>query len=134
MFRTMIGVVLALFGGVLPTQPAMAADGISGNLVTVNWLEKHLQNPDVLILDASPADLYRENHVPGAVNVDMLSYGRPDMPKTEMEKTFRSWGVSPGKSIVIYDQGGNMMSPRVFFSLYYHGFPVKDLFILDGGF
>jgi len=51
-----------------------------------------------------------------------------------MEKTFRSWGVSPGQSIVIYDQGGNMMATRVFFALYYYGFPAKDLFVLDGGF
>ena len=90
MFRTTIKVILAIFSFVLLTQPAMAAEGVSGNLVTVNWLEKHLQSADVLILDASPADLYRANHVPGAVNVDMLDYGRPDIPAAEMERTFRS--------------------------------------------
>jgi len=134
MFGTMRSALLAIAGCVLLTQPSVAADGVSGNLVTVSWLEKHLQNADVLILDASPAQVYSENHVPGAVNVNMLAYGRPEIPVAEMEKTFRSWGVSPGKSIVMYDQGGNMMATRVFFSLYYYGFPAKDLFILDGGF
>jgi 3-mercaptopyruvate sulfurtransferase SseA len=134
MFGTMRSALFAIAGCVLLTHPAVAADGVSGNLVTVNWLEEHLQNADVLILDASPAQLYRENHVPGAVNVDMLAYGRPEIPIAEMEKTFRSWGVSSGKSIVMYDQGGDMMATRVFFSLYYYGFPAKDLFILDGGF
>jgi 3-mercaptopyruvate sulfurtransferase SseA len=133
MFVTMRSALLAIAGCALLTQPSVAADGVSGNLVTVNWLEKHLQNADVLILDASPAQSYKENHVPGAINVDMLAYGRPEIPAAEMEKTFRSWGVSPGKSVVLYDQGGNMMATRVFFALYYYGFPVKDLFILDGG-
>src|ERR1035438_1081893 len=126
--------LLAIAGCFLLTLPSLAADAVSGNLVTVNWLEKHLQNADVLILDASPAQAYSENHIPGAVNVDMLAYGRPEIPVPEMEKTLRSWGVSPGKSIVMYDQGGNMMATRIFFSLYYFGYPAKDLFILDGGF
>ncbi len=134
MFKTMRSALLAIAGCFLLTLPSLAADGVSGNLVTVNWLEKHLQNADVLILDASPAPIYAANHVPGAVNVDMLAYGRPEIPAAEMEKTFRSWGVSPGQSIVIYDQGGNMMATRVFFALYYYGFPAKDLFVLDGGF
>ena len=126
--------LLAMAGLVLLAQTSAAAEGINGNLVSVNWLEKHLQNADVLILDASPAPLYGESHVPGAVNVDMLAYGRPEIPVAEMEQTFRSWGVSAGKSIVMYDRGGDMMATRIFFSLYYYGFPAKDLFILDGGF
>ncbi len=134
MFSTIRGGLLAIVGCILLTQPSPAADKVSGNLVTVNWLEKHLHNPDVLILDASPAQIYGENHIPGAINVDMLAYGRPETPVAEMEKTFRSWGISPGKSIVMYDRGGDMMATRAFFSLYYYGFPAKDLFILDGGF
>jgi 3-mercaptopyruvate sulfurtransferase SseA len=134
MFRTMRITLLAIAACVLLTHPAVAVDGITGNLVTVDWLGKHLQNADVLILDASPTQIYSEGHVPGAVSVHMLAYGRPDIPAAEMEKTLRSWGVSPGKSIVMYDQGGDMMATRVFFSLYYYGFPAQDLFILDGGF
>ena len=114
-------------------QSSVAADAVSGNLVSVNWLAKNLQNGNVLILDASPAQNYRENHIPGAINVDMLAYGRPAIPAAEMEKTLRSWGVSAGKTIVIYDQGGNMMATRVFYSLEYYGFPIKDVFVLDGG-
>ena len=134
MFRTIRNALLAIAACAFLTQSSVAADGVSGNIVTVNWLAKHLQNADVVILDASPAQAYSENHIPGAVNVDMLASGRPEIPVAEMEKTFRSWGVSPGKSIVMYDQGGNMMATRIFFSLYYYGYPAKDLFILDGGF
>jgi thiosulfate/3-mercaptopyruvate sulfurtransferase len=117
----------------LLAQPLPAEEGIHGNLVTVQWLEKHLKDGDVLILDASPRPIYSAKHIPGAVNIDMFLYGLPNMTAAEMEKHFQSWGVSTGKTIVMYDQGGSMTATRIFFSLLYYGFPAKDLLILDGG-
>ena len=55
------------------------------------------------------------------------------MPVADMEKLYQSWGISPGKKIVMYDQGGTFLATRLFYSLYYYGFPAKDLLILDGG-
>jgi 3-mercaptopyruvate sulfurtransferase SseA len=55
------------------------------------------------------------------------------MPVAEMEELFQSWGISSGKRIVMYDQGGTFLATRLFYSLYYYGFPAKNLFILDGG-
>jgi 3-mercaptopyruvate sulfurtransferase SseA len=125
---------LALAGTLLLAQPLTAADGIEGNLVSVKWLEKNLKNTDVLILDASAAPAYAAKHIPGAVSVDIYAwYGLQEMPVAEMEKLFQSWGISPGKKIVMYDPGGTMLATRVFYSLYYYGFPVKNLAILDGG-
>ncbi len=125
--------LLAVAGCLLLAQPLMAAEGIKGNLVNVNWLEKHLKNADVLILDASPTQIYTAKHIPGAVSVDLFTYGLPETPVADMEKRFQSWGISSGKTIVMYDQGGTMLATRVFFSLLYYGFPAKNLFILDGG-
>ena len=128
------GFLLAVAGCLLLAQPLMAADGIKGNLVNVRWLEKNLRMPDVLILDASPAQIYTAKHIPGAISVDLFSwYGLQEMPVADMEKLYQSWGISSGKKIVMYDQGGTMLATRLFFSLYYYGFPAKDLFILDGG-
>ena len=110
-----------------------AQEGIKGNLVSVSWLERNLKNPDVLILDASPAQIYSVKHIAGAINYDIYSYGVSEMPPAEIEKRYQSWGISPGKKIVMYDQGGNMMATRLFFSLYYYGLAAKDLFIVDGG-
>jgi thiosulfate/3-mercaptopyruvate sulfurtransferase len=127
------GLLLAVAGCLFLAQPSMAAEEIKGNLVGVNWLEKHLKNADVLILDASPAQIYAAKHIPGAVSVDLYTYGLPDAPAADMEKRFQSWGISSGKTIVMYDQGGTMMATRVFFSLLYYGVPAKDLLVLDGG-
>ena len=125
--------LLAIAGCLLMTLPSMAAEGMNGNLVTVSWLEKNLRNADVLVLDASPAQLYATKHIPGAVSADFLTYGVQERPVAESERLYQSWGVSPGKTIVLYDQGGTYMATRLFFALDYHGFPAKNLFVLDGG-
>jgi 3-mercaptopyruvate sulfurtransferase SseA len=114
-------------------QPLMAQEGIKGNLVSVNWLEKNLKNGDVVILDASPSQIYTAKHIPGAISYDIFTYGVQEMPIAEIERRYQTWGISPGKKIVMYDQGGTFLATRLFFSLDYYGFPVKDLFVLDGG-
>jgi thiosulfate/3-mercaptopyruvate sulfurtransferase len=143
----------------LLAAPAAAEQGVKGNLVSVDWLDKNLKKPDVLVLDASPTQNYTANHIPGAVSVSFkqeesvslganLSYGGgvdyftdmqgypyafQELPVADMERLFQSWGISPNIKVVIYDQGGNFLATRLFYSLYYYGFPTKNLFILDGG-
>ena len=123
----------AVATSLLLAQNSMAADGITGNLVTATWLEQNRNNADVLILDASPRQIYAAKHIPGALSVDIMTYGFPEPTLAEMERRYQTWGVSPGKKIVMYDQGGTYLATRLFFSLHHHGFPAKDLFVLDGG-
>jgi 3-mercaptopyruvate sulfurtransferase SseA len=112
---------------------AIAAEGVSGNLVSAHWLASHLNNAEVLILDTSSAQAYAAKHIPGARAVDFLVYGYPERSLEDMERRYQSWGISPGKKIVMYDQGGTYLATRLMFSLYYHGFPAEDLLVLDGG-
>lgn len=126
--------ILSAAGWLLVAQPSAAADNRTGNLVTVQWLEKNRADANVLILDASPAQTYKAKHIPGAISVDLMAwYGLREMPAAAMEKLFQSWGISPGQKIVIYDPGGSFLATRLFYSLYYFGYPARDLFILDGG-
>ncbi len=113
--------------------PVSAAEAGRSNLVNVQWLAQSLQREDILLLDASPGQLYAAKHIPGAVSVDVFSFGGRETSVAEMEQRIQSWGVSPGKKVVIYDQGGTYMATSLFFDLYYHGVPLKDLFVLDGG-
>jgi 3-mercaptopyruvate sulfurtransferase SseA len=110
-----------------------AEEEVRNNLASVSWLERNLSNPDVVILDASPAQIYTAKHIPGAINYDIFTYGVQEMPTPEIEKRYQSWGISLGKKIVMYDQGGTYLATRLLFSLEYYGFPTKDLLILDGG-
>ncbi|HEX5515217.1 MAG TPA: rhodanese-like domain-containing protein, partial [Gammaproteobacteria bacterium] len=129
-----------------------------GNLVSASWLQENLGNPEVLLLDAQPTKLYVEGHIPGAQSVSFspeestslgvsLSYGGgvdyftdtnaevpfQELPPEQMEALFQRWGVSPDRTVVIYDQGGSMFATRLFYSFFYHGYPTDKLFILDGG-
>jgi len=119
----------------LSVQPLLAEEGVRGNLVDVHWLEKNLQSPDVVILDASP-QTYAKKHIPGAISVniyDLFAYGFGGLSTAKAQQTFRSWGVSSNKKVIVYDAGGDQLATRLFFDLDYHGFPVENLFILDGG-
>lgn len=125
--------LLVFAGFLLAAQPVMAADGPARNLVDVKWLEQHYRDPGVVILDASPASMYAANHIPGAISVDAMTYGGREAPAAETERLYQSWGISPGKRIVMYDQGGTFMATRLLFALLYHGFPANGLLLLDGG-
>lgn len=113
-------------------QP-VAMNGQRNNLVTVQWLSENIGNADIVILDASPVQVYKTGHIPGALNYDLFSYGPRELPATEIEKRIQSWGISEGKKVIIYDQGGTFMATFLFFTLDYYGFPVKDVLVLDGG-
>jgi thiosulfate/3-mercaptopyruvate sulfurtransferase len=113
---------------------ALAQEGDRGSLVTAQWLTKNLGRDDVLLLDASLPHLYAAKHIPGAVNVNVFNnFGGRDVSAADMERSFQSWGISPGKKIVMYDQGGSFLATSLYFDLYYHGFPAEDMYVLDGG-
>jgi 3-mercaptopyruvate sulfurtransferase SseA len=114
-------------------QSSVAIEGQRNGLVNVEWLFKNLNNPELVILDASPAQAYKAGHIQGALSYDIYSYGPREMPVPETEKRLQSWGISPGKKIIIYDQGGDMMATRLAYSLEYYGFPEKDIYVMDGG-
>jgi thiosulfate/3-mercaptopyruvate sulfurtransferase len=109
------------------------AGNSEGNLVNTEWLQKNLADGDLILLDASPNKMYAEKHITGAVNVNAYALGVMETPVAVMEQLIQALGISPGKTVVIYDQGGAILATRVFFSLYYHGYPAENLYILDGG-
>lgn len=126
--------LIAVAACVWAAPAAAAAEARARNLVGVEWLQKNLGRDDVLVLDASSSRLHAAKHIPGAIGVDLYRYGSPHRtPAAEMEKRFQSWGVSPGKKVVVYDEGASMGATWLFFELHHHGYPADDLFILDGG-
>jgi thiosulfate/3-mercaptopyruvate sulfurtransferase len=133
MSKRLIHWLLVVITSLFVVQPALAADRGNGQLVSVQWLEKNLTRDDVLLIDASPGKMYTAGHIPGAVNVDLFSFGGREVPAAEMERRIQSWGVSAGKKIVLYDQGGTYLATSLFADLYYYGVPAEGLAVLDGG-
>lgn len=124
---------LVIVSCLLAVQGAMAAQGAGGQLVGVEWLEKNLQRSDLLLIDASPGRAHAAGHIPGAVSVDVITFGGRQMDAAQMEGLIRSWGVNADSKVVIYDQGGTYWATSLLFDLYYHGLPVESLAVLDGG-
>jgi thiosulfate/3-mercaptopyruvate sulfurtransferase len=102
-------------------------------LVTPVWLERQLQAQAVLLLDASMPPQHAAGHIPGAVNATVFGLIGRDVAPAVFERQLRSWGVSPGQRIVVYDEGGSWMATRLFWDLHRHGVPLADLHLLDGG-
>jgi 3-mercaptopyruvate sulfurtransferase SseA len=130
MHHTLIRRLRIVACSVLFAIPLFAA----ASLVSVETLRSRLPSGDVLLIDASSTRLFAAKHIPGAINVDLYAYGSPRKVTTaEMEQRIQSWGVNPNRRIVIYDEGASMTATWLFYELHYHGVPLSDLAILDGG-
>lgn len=134
--KPMRAILLAL--AILAFVAQARAHGGHGNLVDTRWLAKNFESPEVVVLDASPRPMHNRGHVPGAVPVDVMtfmlaSFSGRDLQAHEMERMYQAVGIDASKKLVIYDQGGSWFAPRLFYQLAYHGFPVEQLAILDGG-
>jgi len=126
--------LLATLAG-LPAAAANAAIAItearSSRLVDVAWLQQNRM--EVLLLDASMTPQHRAAHIAGAVSADFYRYSADETNPAAMAQRMQSWGISPGRKVVVYDQGGDWQAARLFHDLFVHGVPAQDLYLLDGG-
>ncbi|MBU2652177.1 MAG: sulfurtransferase [Bacteroidetes bacterium] len=84
-------------------------------------------NKNLVVIDVNTAENYAKVHVQGAVNIPHQDLYKPGDVKglikspEDLAKIFGSNGVSADKSIVIYDDGSNKYSSRVYWILKYLG-------------
>ena len=116
-------------------------------LVSTDWLEAHLRDPDLRVIDASwylPAMArdaraeYEAGHIPGArfFDIDEISDQRSDLPHMAppVEKfmsRMRAMGIGDGHQVVVYDGAGIFSAPRVWWTFRLMG--KMDVAVLDGG-
>jgi len=93
----------------------------------------HSKKP-MVIIDASKTSAYKTMHIKGAVNIyhkNLYAEGEVEaMIKSpeELAKIFGSHGVNESSPVVIYDEGSQKYSTRVYWILKYLG--VKDVKVL----
>jgi thiosulfate/3-mercaptopyruvate sulfurtransferase len=133
MYRTLATRLLTALAFVLCLLAAAPARAQDGPLVTPDWLERQLRAQAVLLLDASMPPQHAAGHIAGAVNATVFGLIGRDAAPAVFERHFRSWGIGPGRRIVVYDEGGSWMATRLFWDLHRHGVPLADLHLLDGG-
>jgi len=85
-------------------------------------------------------DEYLEGHIPGACFVSWLRDGIDSASGVPVQLTtdgaqfcacMEEKGVSSDRPVVVYDLGDNLLAPRLWWALTYHGHP--EVYVLDGG-
>jgi thiosulfate/3-mercaptopyruvate sulfurtransferase len=106
-------------------------------LVSTDWLQTHLGDPDVLILEVDERPLiFREAHIPGARcldwRIDLQDAVSRDIPCREaMTGLWRRIGMSRRRTVVLYGDRSNWWAAFAFWLLRYYG--ARNLRLLDGG-
>jgi thiosulfate/3-mercaptopyruvate sulfurtransferase len=118
-------------------------------LVTTDWLASHLDDPNLVLLDAtlppvgvSPAPdthaRYLAQHLPGAVFFDIEAFSDPTsgLPHTlpsaaSFAASMSALGVADTMNIVVYEQAGVFSAPRAWWML--RTFGAANVYLLDGG-
>jgi thiosulfate/3-mercaptopyruvate sulfurtransferase len=111
----------------------------------LSWTATNLTAPNVVLVDARPADEYigtkpgdgvpRGGHIPGAVNVfwmqNVVSRENPALrSSSELRKLYEEAGAQHGSTIVTYCRTGGQAS-HAYFTLKYLGY---DVVMYDGSF
>jgi thiosulfate/3-mercaptopyruvate sulfurtransferase len=113
-----------------------------GLLVTTEWLAKHIDDANLVILHAHwNRNNYKKEHIPGArfLWLNSLAIVTPDR-NTELPSpndglaVLKNLGITENSRIVVYFEGGNMtMATRIVMTLAYFGLGDRTS-LLDGGF
>lgn len=121
MLKRILQLALILGAGVLPLAHAESLH------VTPEWLHEHLQDSQLVVIDARPTESYTEGHITGAVNLpDTLTYqqktsGGTIVEPMAMQALLRARGIDQDKLIVVYDAGQLIDAARVFWVLEVYG-------------
>jgi len=123
------------------------SDNRSNHLVSTEWLDQHLDAPDVVVVDASwhlptagrdgHAE-YLQEHIPGALffDIDDLSDTASSLPHMlpspeKFASRMRKMGIGDGNRVIAYDTVGLFSAARAWWMFQVMGH--SDVAILDGG-
>lgn len=113
-------------------------------VVDAAWIQQHLHDGGVALLDARPAAQYtgkdpgrgvkRPGHIPGASNMfwQTTLEGTPPLvrPQATLDSMFRAAGVDPGDTVVTYCRTG-VQASFLYFIARYLGYPTR---LYDGSY
>jgi len=115
-------------------SPAFAQ---TGPLVTAEWVEKNLANPNLRLLEVSvEPGLFDRGHIPGAQNIlwhsDLVDTVNRDIaPREKFQGLLRRLGIDKDKTIVLYGDNNNWFAAWGAWVFAMYG--LDDVKLLDGG-
>jgi thiosulfate/3-mercaptopyruvate sulfurtransferase len=108
-------------------------------VVQTAWLERHLSDPNLVVLQIGRDPNEFEQHIPGArfIKLSELAVRRGDavneLPAdSDIAKLFGNLGVSDNDRVILYDNAGGLFAARAYFTLDYAGHGDRAA-LLDGG-
>ncbi|KAA0969334.1 sulfurtransferase [Aureimonas fodinaquatilis] len=122
----------AFLGGLALATTAQASEP----LVTAQWLQDNLENPQVRVFEVSvDTGVYERGHIPGAANLnwhtDLVDPVKRDIATREdFEARLRASGVSDDTTVVLYGDNNNWFAAWGAWVFDVYGIEVK---LLDGG-
>ena len=112
-------------------------------LVETDWLEEHLNDADIRIVDCDQYDLYSRAHVTNAVGTPEHNFiknpdyandptGNPLVASAEdFARLMGRMGIGNDTTVVAYDSGGGTRAARLWWVLNYYGHTKAKM--LNGG-
>jgi thiosulfate/3-mercaptopyruvate sulfurtransferase len=128
-----VGVLAAAAGSTALAQDAPKREV----LVTADWLEQNLNNPNVRVIEVSVVPgVYERGHIPGAVNfvwhTDFVDTVTRDIVKPErFQELVRAAGINNDSTIVLYGDNNNWFAAWGVWI--FRGYGFEDVRLLDGG-
>jgi thiosulfate/3-mercaptopyruvate sulfurtransferase len=89
----------------LALSAALAAPPTADPIVSTDWLQAHLNDRNVRIVDVSDEGAFKSGHIPGAVFVDHMATignGHKLLPGDALAKVWAKAGVSDDTRVVLY--------------------------------
>jgi thiosulfate/3-mercaptopyruvate sulfurtransferase len=106
-------------------------------LVTADWAEEHLDDPNVRFIEVSVVPgVYERGHIPGAVNfvwhTDFVDTVTRDVVSAErFQELAQAAGINPDTTVVLYGDNNNWFAAWGAWIFNLYGF--EDVRLLDGG-
>ncbi len=123
------------------------ADFLDKWLVDTDWLEAHLDAPDMIILDGNwylpndprdPYEEYLQARIPGAIyfDIDKISDKSSSLPHMlpspeQFSLQIKKMGIGDGMRVVVYDAQGMFSAARVWWT--FRAMGKEDVAVLNGG-
>ncbi len=104
------------------------------SVIDAEWLQAHLEDPSIAIVDVRPPQFYMQGHIPGAVNLPGFFLAGPDgdaPPAPAFAARLGALGVRRDTHVIAYDDGASPSAARLYWVLRSFGHPAVS--VLDGG-